>query len=886
MSKLSLNQTNFTSGEVSPSLYGRVDLSKYANGAAVLENLIVKPQGGFFRRPGTRYVGTVRNSSGYRKIIPFQFNTTQNYILEFTNLKMRVWKNDALQGGGTPTEYTSPYYGSHVKDLKFCQSADTLWITHPLYPPYVVTRDSSEVFAVTRYTFEDGPYLSRDEQVPVYITNYAHTAKLRVLSGTLTFASPADVNKFIEYKQDSVWKLAKITSVIDATHVNVTVIDNIITDVDGSTRINYWFRRSHSTPDIFDDPSPFHFIKPGSTVVSGGGNLTASEGVFSRKDKGKYCRDNNGVNEGTWALITAFTSPTQVAATVQTMKAYTYPTDLVELYDEVRSCWITVRSGGTDGAGKDYFKIASPLTGSVTGWTYGQADRHVRFEFSSFTCWGKLSNALGSNGDSYSVILYQNLPQDFNDGRIQVAQDGVPTSWKLGAWSGVYFDSPDFDFWGVGWPSVCVFHEQRLTFARTYTEPQTLWMSRPNDYGNFSPTELDSQVTDENAISYTLVSRQVNEVRWLESGPVLIVGTSGGEFQVKAASSIAAPLTPSNISVTPQSTIGATSRTTGKRVNGAVMFLDRAGRKLRHMQYNFELDAFVTKDLNILSDHIITNSDATTGLQIAFQQEPNQLMWVLREDGKLACLTYEPDQEVYAWTKHYLGAGATAAIIEDMCVITSPTGDQDRLYFIVKRVINSATVYYLERLEDLFKPTSSTDISGQPFTDCALIYSGASATTISGLTHLIGETVRVLADGIDVGSKVVNGSGQITLSTAATYVRVGYQADATMQTLRPEAPQPGGTSQGKIKRVHEVVVRVRDTRDFRIGADVNNLIEQKMRGVQDPIGNEAASTALFSGDVRCALEKSWTTDGQFIIIQTRPYNLHVISIMPDVTVTK
>lgn len=905
MSKLGLIQTNFTSGEISPAMYGRVDVAKYANGAKTLENMIPRPQGGVYRRPGTKFCGYMGENnnglptnSGACIIIPFSFNTKQSYILEISsalspgNSTLSIWKDGVYQntsytftGSGTKLAIPVPWHGIDLSKITWAQSADTLWICHPYYQPMVITRDASEIFSCTAYSFVDGPYKSQDQPDTVYLSNYVHTGTLKVQTGAFNFVA-GDVNKYIEFKQDGTWKLAKIATIVSGTEVTVTLLDNLLTDLDASVRMDYWFKRKSTSPDIFDDPSPWHPVKPGFHTSYAAGNMTSTAGsaVFKRSDRGKYARDTGGVNEGQWVLLTGFTSSVSMTATSLTMKtgATGYPTDTLILVNEVRTIRATVKTGGTDGLGTDYWRTPDPNTG-ING--SGDSDtaaigRHVRFNFSSFTTWGKISGVLPSGSTkSVDITLYENPPVDFNDGR-GLALDGIPTSWRLGAWCGNYgASSYSGNFFGVGWPRIVTFHEQRLCFAASYAEPQTVWMSRPNDYGNFSPTELDSQVNDDNAISYTLLSRQVNEIKWLTSGPVLLIGTSGGEWQTKAASNIAAPLTPNNISVTPQGTVGSIATVPGTRVNAAVLHINRAGRGVRHLQYNFELDQFISKDLNILSEHILREG-GTYAVRAEYQQLPHSLYWVVLADGRFACLTYEPDQEVYAWSKHRLGGGG---LVKGIAVIPNTAGTLDQVYLIVQRVIGGTTYQYLERLNDLMDPTSSADITAQAFLDSSVTYSGISTTTITGLSHLNGETVRILGDGVDLGTTVVS-SGQITCPSAVTHARVGYCQAAVLETLRPEAPGPQGTSQGKMKRIHKLQIRLNNSRSFTIGGDSLNsqAIDPSIRAT----GLETPSTNLFSGDTPVFLDQPWTTDGYVRLEQSGPYNLEVTSIMPEVTVTE
>lgn len=892
MSQANLIQTNFTSGEISPSMYGRIDVAKYANGAAMIENMLVKPQGGLYRRMGTKSCGVAGPTAGAGSfsydcaLIPFIFNTTQSYVLEFTHLKMYVWKDDVAQAsGGSKVAVVTPYYGIHVRDLKFCQSADTLFIFHPYYPPYKVTRDFSENFTITLMDFIDGPYLATDESKPVQLLSYSHTGRLTRSAGSAISFVIGDVNKYVEYNVDGVYHLAKITAYVSATVVDVEIQDAVLADFDSRTKI-----RIKGTGNRVWDPVNGHWIArqpvntrtgerympPAAGVSVATGVATSNfAGTFTRGDIGKFIRGNSGAADGKWYQITGFTSDTTVNCALKTYATSwpvgTYPTDQLTLSNELRPGRLTVATG------TNHFQEPSPLSTNTSGASTANVGRHFRLNFGGTQVWGKLTAVVGGDTNSFDVNLLQDPPRNPNDST-EIFGKGVPDSWRLGAWCGLW--STD-DFWGTGYPAIGVFHEQRLVTARSLKEPQSIWMSRSAVYNDHGPTEQDSSVQDDNGIAYTLVSRRLNRIEWIESGPTLLIGTSGEEWQVKAASSIAAPLTPTNISVTPQSSAGTIARAHGHRVNSAVLFVNRSGRKVLHMQYNFELDQFVAKDLTILSDHILAEG-GTRGDQTTYQQEPHSLFWVARQDGKLVCLTYQPDQEVYAFTKHYIGGTtSTAAKVESLTSIPNSTGTEDYVYMVVSRTINGVFCRFIERFAANLSPSPVFD-DQKNFLDAYKDFtSGSPTTAVTGMTHLAGETVHVWADGLYVGTKVVTVGGGITLAVAASAVRVGYCATATVKTLRPEAPQPQGTSQGKTKRIHSLSLRLQDTYNFKIGTTASDLVTLD---VTRDTGLETTLAALYTGDRIFSPEQPWSTDSQLLIVQDLPYNLHLVSVMPVVTV--
>ncbi len=154
MPKVSPVQNNFASGEFSPWLYGRFDITKYANAAKTLENILIHQAGGAQRRPGTKYVAEVKTSSLKTRLVTFEFSTTQTYILEFGNKYIRFYRNNGQIQSASAYEISTPYLTAELFDLQFAQDADTMWITHPNWKPRELTRTGHTAWTLKNYTPE------------------------------------------------------------------------------------------------------------------------------------------------------------------------------------------------------------------------------------------------------------------------------------------------------------------------------------------------------------------------------------------------------------------------------------------------------------------------------------------------------------------------------------------------------------------------------------------------------------------------------------------------------------------------------------------------------------------------------------------------------------
>jgi hypothetical protein len=661
MARVAVQLTNFTGGELSPRLDGRNDLTKYASGCKTLENMIVYPHGSAARRPGTQFVAEVKDSTKKTRLVPFEFSTTQTYMLEFGNQYIRFYKdNGVILSGGSPYEIVSPYLEAELFEIKYAQSADVMYICHPNHAVRKLSRTGHTAWTLTEVEFTNGPYLDD----------------------------------------------------------NVTAVT-------------------------------FHLS---AHTVGTGRTLTASTATFSSTDVGRLVRFRDGYGE-----ITAFTSTTEVTITI--------------------------------------------------------------------------IEDMGSSSSS--------------------------TDWSLGAFSDT-----------TGYPSCVTFFEQRLVFAGTKSQPQTLFFSKSGDYENMDENR-GGTVADDDAIIYTIASNQVNAIRFMTSTRTLIVGTAGGEFTVSGGGTDSA-ITPTNILIKKQSNHGS-ANLDAIAVGNATLFLQRAKRKIRELAYNFDVDGYLAPDMTILAEHI-----SETGItQMAYQQEPNQIIWCVRTDGQLIALTYQREQQVVAWHRHIFGGSFSTGNAVCESVAALPTdNDEYQLWVIIKRTINGTTKRYVEYLHTFdFDETDNTDFN---FLDSQLVYSGSPVTSISGLSHLEGQTVAILADGATHPRKVVS-SGSISLDRSASKVKVGLPYTSLLQTMRLDAGSQDGTSQGKTKRIFDITLRIYESIGIEVGPDLNNMERIPFRSSATLMDQ---AIPVFTGDKEIEFRGNYETDGYVYVRQDQPLPLTILSLYP------
>ena len=414
------------------------------------------------------------------------------------------------------------------------------------------------------------------------------------------------------------------------------------------------------------------------------------------------------------------------------------------------------------------------------------------------------------------------------------------------------------------YPSVVTFFEQRLVFANTAANPQTIWFSKNADYTNFTVGTGDND-----ALIYTIASNTVDSIRYLSSTRVLAIGTTGGEFVLTSTND--GPVTPTTTLIRKYSNYG-TANVEPVQVADVTLFLQRGARKVREFKFvgDVNTSGYAAPDMTILAEHI-TQGGITA---FAYQQEPESIVWALRSDGTLLGLTYRREEEVVGWHKHTIGGvfGSGQAIVESIANLPTDTGNDD-LYLIVKRTINSVTKRYVEVL----KPFDFGSVTTAAFfVDSGLAYSGSAVTSLSGLYHLEGQSVAILANGATHPDETVSGGG-ITLDYSSTTAAVGFSYTSEMQTMRIESGSEDGTSQGKPKRIHGVTLRLFETVGIEVG---NSSSEIDRIPFRDSSMAMDQGIPLFTGDKEIEFPGGFDNDDRIYVRQSQVLPMTVLAFYP------
>ncbi len=419
-------------------------------------------------------------------------------------------------------------------------------------------------------------------------------------------------------------------------------------------------------------------------------------------------------------------------------------------------------------------------------------------------------------------------------------------------------------------PSTVTFWQNRLWWAGTPNEPQTIWGSKTGDFETHSPgTAADD------AVAYTVSDDSMNAIRWVRSQRRLLVGTAGGEFALSAGDTDA-PVTPTDVVVLRQSTNGA-AKVPGITVGSALIYVQRSQRKLMEMAYSFEADNYLSPELTLLAGHITRGKV----VEMAWAQEPHRVMWVVLADGSLRGMTYMRDQQVVAWHRHELG-GTSAKV---RSVTTIPGTNQTETWFIVERTVGGVTKRFVERMAEFFYAEEDGSVTGADayFVDCGLTYSGVATTSLTGAAHIAGETVQVLAGGAAHPDVTVTGGGGVTLVRSVTKAAVGYSYPSEIETLDINAGANDGTAQTRIKRVSSVGTMLFQTLGAKIGwrdqDGALNLEEVQFRAGDDPMD---AAPPLFTGVKFVPVPPRWDREARVVMRQEQPLPMTVVGIVPRI----
>lgn len=570
-------------------------------------------------------------------------------------------------GSGAIIEVPNSYTESELPTIKFTQSADVLTMVQPNVAPSQLSRYSATKWTFVAQALNTGPFqgINTDTAVSIWASANVGTVTLSA-SQDLFYAKHVGMLIYIEQKDFGVSWLPGATKAIG--------------DVVRSGA-NYYMALTAGTT--------------GQNIPIGTGDHWNDGGVDWR-----YLHNGYGV-----ARITAVTN-----AKLATADVISRLPDGTTSAGYAASIVVGTNSAYTDGT------ISAVVTAhGLTLGSYGVCLATVQATqilsgFSNTTERTVEYRVSDANTILFDIPrnsgIFQNTVQSFKPPLS--SQVSASYKWAFGA-----FGDPSVgdatNGYGPGFPSAVTYYQQRLVFGGTSGAPDTIWTSKTGSYSDFGTS---NPVLDSDAITFTLAGNQVNAVKSMTQMDKLLVLTDGGVWATGSGGQSEA-ITPSNIGVKLQGYQGV-SDLPPLGIGGAALYVQNKGQVVRDLNYQWANDAYTGQNLTAKGSHLINGHQITDW---AFQQSPLNVVWMVRGDGVLLGLTYLREQEVAAWHRH-----DTDGLYEAVCVVSE--GDEDVLYAVVKRTINGAIKRFIER----FDTRVLGDIRDAFFVDCGITMDNRNTT--------------------------------------------------------------------------------------------------------------------------------------------------------------
>lgn len=794
---------SFNAGEMSPYLDARVDQEKYRSGCRQIQNAILEIYGAARRRPGLQFIAAAKHHDKKCRLEDFRFSTTTTFTLEVGDEYVRFYSNGA----------------------QVAKAAPAAWVTATDYVVGdFVTSGGLKYYCIVAHT-----------SAAAFATDLA--AAKWVLQSIYEIPAPwleADIFDL---------QFAQINDVTYITHPDYPVhkLSRVADDDWDLVEVAFL------TPALLDENVTATTLACSATTGSNL-DLVASVDLFEAAHVGAYFQLSHprSANVVEIALTANATGATQKAIGQWNVRTYGIWTAdlLVQRSLDGGTSWTTVR------------KYTGKADRNIDG--QGSTDDEALYRL-------KVENYASSSGTPRAIF---EVVDAYIDGLVKVtavtdAQNAkctviktleattVTDIWREGAWSEKR-----------GYPRAVTLHEQRLVFAGTAYQAQTIWGSRVGDFENFTYGVLDTD-----AYSYTLGAKERNAIQWLSSHTALLIGTAGGEWVMTSGDEIN-PISPTNVVVRRHSNYGS-GAIGALLVNDVTLFIQRRARRVREMTYSAANDRYVAADLTILAEHI-----SLGGLtQIAYQQQQNSVVWAVTGDGKLVGLTYEREQDVVGWHRH-----VTDGAFESIATIYG--SGEDEVWVVVNRTIGGTTKRYIER----FNPVEWTAKEDGFFVDSGLSYSGAAVGTFAGLDHLEGKTVSILGDGAVFPDQVVVG-GAVTLPDGEEVVKahIGLPFTTIIEPMRLDVDNIVGVTQGQTKRISELNLRFLNTLGCKAGDRLTTLRTLSFR---DTAMRMDESPPLFTGDKQYEFDGDFEYDVPLFIVQDQPLPMTLLAIVIRYEVSK
>lgn len=923
----------FIAGEISPTLFGRTDLTKYDLGVAQAQNWFVDYRGGISTRPGTEFCDFVYQDTEETKFVQFRFSPdlANTYVVLFGHNYVRFIQDGAyvLEANktitaiakGTTTTVTSNAHGY----------TNGQWV---------------KIFNVAGMTELNG----RTFQVVGAATN---TFRL------IDLMTGAELNSSAYGTYTSGGNAARIYTVTspyagdDLAALGTYQIRDTIRLTHPDFPIKNLTRNGHTSWTLTDESIGNPHPAPGGVTVAASATGSASvaysvSAVFSDGAEGIISlpvRASSIVNFTTTAgSVTVSWNPVAGAEYYIVYRTHVVPTGTkISAGAQMGFLGSTKSTFFVDGniipdfsktPYEHYNPFAPGFIESVTVTAPGSG-----YDFRATL---SISGPPGSGFSGYGIV-------DESGGIANVAirnrgknyEAPLTVSFPSGGATATATISPDDGIY----PAISALFQQRQVYAATYNQPLTIWASQIKRYNIFDTSQ---NIIDSDSYEFEIDSAEIAPLLHMfpTRGGLLLMSQTG--IWLLSGGPSAGAVTPSNALADPQSYTGV-SPVYPVKVGSDILYIEGKGYAVRVLTYNEFSKLYSGEDKSILSSHLFNSTKQI--VRWAFAENPHKVVWGVRSDGAIVMFTIVREQDVYAWTW-----GDTKGQFTD--VIAVQENDYDRVYFTVRRYINGQWRKFVERValrdfdlvEDawavdaglkLEPPAINTTLAfGTPYSEDILPFVdvtagsavftgmeqawirssggvfvvnqvlspttaklqiisyptdilpqdgriiGAAANdwtmatpvnTLRGLWHLEGETVQILGDGSVFPTQVVT-NGQITLPDGVTKAIVGLKYNATIRTLPPTVPDTA--IEARRKRTVGMAVRLYESRGLLEGLDLDNLYELRER-TTEPYGTPVRTQ---TGIRYKMLPTQWQEDAQTYFVVEDPLPVTILGLVPDIEV--
>ena len=720
-----------------------------------------------------------------RVLVPFKINKTINYVLEFGDQVIRVYKNrQPVTSSGAVYEIPSPYKINDLIDdegklrISYVQSVDVLYICHKDFPIQTLKRYGDTNWVLEDFNMVQGPFGDVNSDTNKHLV-CTQTEGLVTVNAVNNASNLSMSNNFTEvaniYINDDDWK------------GNLTVWQ-----LAGNTIYRSWsfLTIEQAVNALLGTTAGADFIVTysGNTInvtvkASGGSTYNGQTLLLRRFEKLQYVNTKiYTVNKyESSAVFAASSTPVNVFTDdmVGKLIRMNYTDSNTVMWETGKS----ITSGDIRKSGNNYYKATnSGTTGQI-----------------------KPTHTSGTVSDGGVTWLYLHsgygvgtITEKVSASQIKVNVDG-------------YF--PDFTYgtylWELGivgggvYPNCCALYKERFVFSISTNNGTKICASCAGNYNNFSDNSF-GDILPENAITVLLQGNQESLVLWMVALNKLYIGTACEEF-VFGEQTIAEVLSPTNVMCLKVSSLGSAA-IMPLHILDELLFVSNNEKQIANFTYIAERDTFRPINISLMFEHLLHN-----GVKCwTYTKEPYKTIWFSDTDGNLRSVSYDTDNKVCAAARHDIGGKVVS-----MTAIPEPNGNYDELWLVVKRTVAGQTVYYTERLSwGLMQEDASDEELNkkQVFMDCAKVFEfDNEVDSVSGLYFLEGKTVKVLVDGkVQTDKTVVDGS--ITLDEAGKVVVVGIGYEWLIETLFLNIGANDGTAQGLPQRVSKLIARFINTR--------------------------------------------------------------------------